>query len=90
MQGRKALIQKVVLYPSLVKASYAQVAFVVIDRHNSRNNGTSNSNLSAIIEKLEEYISIIEELGDDKISTSINLETHTKKFTKKKRGRRNE
>lgn len=66
-------------YLGFTESSHAKETPVVIDGHDTRNNGTSNSNLAAIIYKLEENVSVIEQLGNDEICSSINLPTKKKK-----------
>lgn len=47
-------------YLCFAKTSHAQEALIVINGHNSRNNGTIYSNLATVIHKLEKDIGIIE------------------------------
>ena len=62
-------------YLSFAKTSHANEALVVINRHNSRNNGASNSNLATIIHKFEVNVSVIKQLCDDYICSGIHLNT---------------
>jgi hypothetical protein len=41
--------------------------------HNAWNNGHINTNLTTIVNKLEESLSFKEKLSNDKVSTSVNL-----------------
>lgn len=41
------------------KASHAQEAFVVVNGHDSGNNGASNPNLTTIVDEFEKNISVI-------------------------------
>lgn len=61
-------------YLSFAESGHPYETFVVIYWHYARNNGTSNTNLTAVIHKLEKDVSIIEKLCDNKVSASINLQ----------------
>ena len=65
-------------YLRFAKFGHAYETFVIIDGHNTRYNRTSYSNLSTIINKLEENVSVIEKLGNNQISTSIKLKKQNK------------
>ena len=45
------------------ETSHTYEAFIVVDGHNSRNNGTGNSNLTTVVDKFEENVSVIEQLS---------------------------
>jgi hypothetical protein len=61
-------------YLSFAESGHPYETFVVIYWHYARNNGTSNTNLTAVIHKLEKDVGIIEKLCDNKVSASINLQ----------------
>lgn len=72
------------MYLCFAETSHPYEAFVVINGHNSRNNWAINSDMAAVINKLEKNIGIIEQLSDNKISTGINLSHIQKNQNKRK------
>jgi hypothetical protein len=53
------------IYLGFAKTSHTYEALVVINRHNTRDNGTIDSDLAAVIHKFQENISIIKELSNN-------------------------
>lgn len=47
---------------------------VALDGHDARQDGTLNANGPTVLHKLDEGLCLEEQLSDDEISTSINLE----------------
>ena len=72
------------MYLCFAETSHPYEAFVVINGHNSRNNRAVNSDMAAVINKLEKDIGVIEQLSDNKISTCINLSHIQKNQSKRK------
>lgn len=72
--ARNNVFIKCIQYPGFAESSHAEEALVVVDGHDARDNWTIYSILATVMDKLEEDICIVEELGNYEICTSINLQ----------------
>lgn len=60
-------------YLCFAEASHAKEALVIVNGHNTRYNRTGYPDLTAIIHKFKEDVSVVEELSYNEISSSVNL-----------------
>lgn len=60
-------------YLGFAESSHTQEALVIVDGHNTGNNGAFYPNLTTIVDKFEEDISVIEELSNNEVCSGINL-----------------
>jgi len=65
-------------YLGLAQASHAEKALVVLNGHNTRNNRHLDSNLTAVVHKLQVAIGVIEKLSDNDFCACITLEKERK------------
>ncbi len=62
------------VYLCFAKSCHVQKSLVTLDGCNTRNNWALDANFTTVTHKLEEDICVIEELGDNYLSTSIHLQ----------------
>lgn len=58
---------------SFAEAGHTEEGLVRVDGHDPWDDRTCYSDLTAVADKLEEDFSVVEELGDDDFTSSINL-----------------
>lgn len=61
------------MYLCLAESSHTLKTLVVVDGHNAWNYRTSNSNLPAVIIKLQKNVGVVKKLCDNDIRSSIDL-----------------
>lgn len=66
-------IQTKVTHLCFAETSHANEALIIVYWHDARNNRTMDSNLATVIHKLEVNISVIKQLSNDEICSSIHL-----------------
>jgi len=66
-------IQKKVTHLCFAETSHANETLIIIYWHDARNNRTMDSNLATVIHELEVNISVIKQLSNDEICSSIHL-----------------
>lgn len=73
---RATWLKTAIAYLGFAEASHTEEALVIVNGHNTRNNGACYSNLTTIIHKFEEIVSVIEKLSNNEICTSIHLKNN--------------